>query len=195
MGQSTVWLIDILTSIATAETVIEFMEMKTFYGFLPFRTVFSDNATCFMVAALQEKIWRSRIKWKPVAYARLSSVQAERMVVYLKRSVGWLLASDGTSWNEALPKSIHGYKRHRGQSDFSLFVFLFGHPPRITPIENGALISSSGEDAQISENLAIISIRATRAVWKSHSVNNIEPGPFITGEKVFFAKGPDVQPT
>lgn len=90
-------------------------------------------------------------------------------------------------------KAIYGYKRRRDQSGFSPFVLLFGHPPRITPIENGALCNSSGEYARISKNLAASSIQATRAVRKSRSVDSKEPRSFGTSEKVLLSEGPAIQ--
>lgn len=188
------WPIAISTDEAAALTVIAFMRKEIIYNIFSPRFVFSDNATCFLATTLQIVMKEYETKWKAVlAYTSMSNGKAKRMVGTLKRAVACLITNGTIPSGEALYKVVYGYRRRRASSGLFSFELMSVHPPRVVPIEFGALSSTQDETARAAETIAKSGLRASRALQKQTQGEKFNVKKLSVGSLVLLSQGTAIQ--
>lgn len=185
------WPIVKPTKRATAAVVVQFINEEVIPPFGAPGMIISDNAKCFTAPMLSDFMKKHGVEWRTVlAYAPMSNGRAERMVGTIKRSIGRLINDGGISWDQAVVKTVFGYRRRPLAEGISPFQLLYGVSPRLMPTEkdggNGIMTLSHRR----MEILAALGPRAQRAQGGKTSAKRRLPGKeYAVGDLVLVAHG------
>lgn len=158
----TSWPIVRATTDATAFTVMHFVDEEIIHPFPP-KTIVSDNAACFTTKTPMDFMTRHGVSWKYVlAYAQMSNVRSERMVGTIKKSLGWTVVLEPSTWPTAIPPTLLGHRRGPSSSGVSPFLLMYGVRPRLLCTDPSVMPQTTTGDDRRAAFLATVALQARR---------------------------------
>lgn len=154
--------------------------------------IFSDNATAFMAASVQNFMRSKGVAWKAgIAYALMANWMAGRMVDTIKNAFQISVVKSGGDWAEKLPKLFYGHCHRDRGPNLSLFRMTYCNSPRMLAIDAVALLTDVGHHHRLLDNFSESGVRATAATRSGEARNGgRKENKFDIGDEFLVAHDP-----
>lgn len=110
------------------------------------------------------------------------------MVRTVKKAISKILLNEDTTWVQAIPQILYGYRRRRLAEDLYIFQLMYGMVPRFSSLDSFSLLfDPSDHHARMIELFAVQSARDARYPLLEPSFSSNER--YRVKKEVMVAKG------